>query len=151
MNDLKSFDHLWAIKLNLAHLLLDNSVHNHNNNRITKYTCITSVPTGTHQFPAENHHLEGLRYTVKYHTPKFSYRQQSLCHSVTTIPNFGIRCPQRTTLSSLRNLFEPKSYDTNTMPKWQSSYIPIISNTQMVLISDYYNGDMVTLPEWEVG
>lgn len=26
--------------------------------------------------------------------------QQSLCHSVTTIPNLVIRCPQRTTLST---------------------------------------------------
>lgn len=53
------------------------------------------------------------------------YQQQSLCHAITTfveccnIVHGGQHFP------FLRNLFEPKPYDTNTLPKWQSGHIPI--------------------------
>lgn len=52
----------------------------------------------------------------------------------------------------LRNLFEPKSQDTSTLPKWQSghstnlgSQIPIISNTKLVLRNTIlsHNGKLV--------
>ncbi len=81
---------MWTTKLNLARLLMDNSVQK----------LITTVHQvrlhnrthGTHQLLARNHHPTGLRYTAKYRPPKYYIQAAELCHSVTTVTGSYNRC-----------------------------------------------------------
>lgn len=50
---------------------------NCNSNHIWKYTCINSIPTSTHQFPARNHRPTGLQYTVKCRIPNMGHTSSS--------------------------------------------------------------------------
>lgn len=74
-----------------------------------------------------------------------------MCHSVTTIPKIEIRCTWCTTIARngyvvhsgqhfpyLLNRFEPKSYDTSTLPKWKSG-------------QSSQNEKTLTLSIWEAG
>ena len=67
------------------------------------YTCVTTVPISTHQFPAGNHRPTGLRWNTVY--LNIWYQQQSLCHSVTTVTKSGYGCTWYTTLSTSDNTF----------------------------------------------
>ena len=83
------------------------------------YTCVTTVPISTHQFPAGNHRLTELRYTLKHHPLKFSYRQQ-LCHSVAIVTGSCNVVHSGQHFPLLRILFEPKSWnEIIECPLWE--------------------------------
>ena len=96
---LKSFDHLWATKLNLACLLMDKSIQK----------LITTIPIGTHQLLAGNHRLTG--YGMSHNTTHLNYHTGSRRCVTASQPfpklEFVIHVGQH--FPYLRNLFEAKS------------------------------------------
>lgn len=84
----------------------------------TNLSKCTAVPINT----VVNHYPSGLwRNTVclKY------LLAAVVCHSVATITGSCNVVHNGQHFPYLRNRFEPKLYDTTTMPKWQSGHIPI--------------------------
>lgn len=94
---------------------------------------ITTVPTGTHQFPARNHRPTGLWYMVKHHPPIIIQICSSRCAKVSQpFPIWGFVVHSGQHFPYLQNRFEPKPQSIFTVqawtvkfPKWEYDHSPI--------------------------
>lgn len=135
---LKSFDHLWSNQ----HKIKPADLYQRKSSLLSfglicpklwqqpylKYTCISSVLTNTHQFPARNHRPTELWHTSKHLPPVIIQICSSCVIASQRSPVLWFVVHGGQLFLYWQNLFKPKLQSLSRIPKWYLRQITAFGN-----------------------